>query len=133
LAIGDSAGAAGAGIVHVNPGGALTASGPSLVNLYPGGTLDIAGGTVTAGSIFGQGGRVTWSSGTLALAISQTLDTPTFGSGISLGTPQTLTVTGALTVPSGQSLTLAGGAVSAGSFVGTGVYNLQTGNFIVTN
>src|SRR5207237_9088337 len=36
LAIGDSAGAAGAGIVHVNPGGALTASAPSLVHLYPG-------------------------------------------------------------------------------------------------
>ena len=49
--IGDSLPLAGTGVVHVYPGGALTASGSSAINLNAGGTLDIAGGAVSAGSI----------------------------------------------------------------------------------
>jgi autotransporter-associated beta strand protein/T5SS/PEP-CTERM-associated repeat protein len=131
--IGDTNGQAGTGIVHVNQGGSLSANGAFNIALYPGGTLDIAGGAVTAPGITASGGRVTWSSGALNVAGGQSLDNLTFGTGITLGTAQALNVTGALTVPTTQTLTLAGGSIAAGSIAGPGQFNLQTGSLQVTN
>jgi T5SS/PEP-CTERM-associated repeat protein len=128
--IGEDFSFGGTGIIHVNPGGSLIASGNGVVYLNVGGTLDIAGGSVSTGGIATQGGHVTWSSGALTVT-GLTLDAITFGTGVSLGTPQTLTVTNTLTVPSGQTLTLNGGTVSAGALAGPGTYNLQSGTLAV--
>ena len=135
FSIGVSSGGVGTSIVHVNTGGSLTASGSSGINLYPGGTLDIAGGEVSTSDLYPIGGHVQWSSGSLTV-LSPTglmLGTLTFGNGLTLGSSQSLNVTNALTLPSGQLLTLAGGNVTAGSLAGPGTFNLQTGNFTVAN
>jgi T5SS/PEP-CTERM-associated repeat protein len=131
--IGDSNGNGGTGLVNVNQGGTLTASGSSTITLYPGGTVNLAGGTVNTGGIAASGGRMTWSSGALNVTGGGlTLDTTTFGTGISLGSPQTLNVqSGTLVVPAGQTFTLAGGNVNVAAIGGGGTYNLQTGNFAV--
>jgi fibronectin-binding autotransporter adhesin len=135
LVVGDPTGGGGNGVVNVNPGGSFTATGSSTLTLAPGGTVNLAGGSVTAAGITAQGGRLAWSSGLLSItgAGGLTLDNLTFGSGISLGASQALNVTGTLTVPATQPLTLAGGSITTGSIAGPGSINTQTGSLQITN
>ena len=123
----------GTGIIHIKQGGSLVASGTSSINLYTGGTLDIAGGTVNTSSIGANGGQISWSSGSLTVngAGGLWLYNATFGNSVSIDITKKLFVTNTLMVPSGQSLSLAGGDVTAGEIAGQGTFNLQTGNLTV--
>jgi hypothetical protein len=79
--------------------------------------LTLAGGTVSAQTIdtSGNPGGLVWVSGTLAQTSTSglTLAATTLGTTLDIQSAQKLSVTGTLTVPTGASLTLDGGTVSA--------------------
>ena len=85
-----------------------------------GSSLVLNGGVISAGTLDlgGNSSLLTWNSGTLNITGTNGLiisPTGPLGTAIIIGPARQLGVTGKLTVPSGTSITLAGGVISAGA------------------
>ena len=116
--------------INVGPGSVLNASQEAGggVTLYPTATLNINGGTANLGPLTLAGGHINLNSGTLAYSGALTAGPAgALGGNPLLSTGKHVAVTGATTVPAGQSLTISGGSLSTSSLTVSGSGGLFSG------
>lgn len=133
FAAGNSLGPEGeSATVHVNPGGNVIVTGGS--RLYPGAQINLQGGNYSTGTLEDLGGRLTWTSGRLAVTGPAGLNTthPLLGRIVTLDPGRTLDVLHTLTVDPLSPVSIIGGSLRAGainldsaSIVGNGTLDMN--------
>ena len=123
LYVGGTSGAAGGlGTLAVRNGGVLELGG--TLKLWSTGTVILDGGTIRTQTFDRSAGTFTWTSGTVQFSQNLSIaPAEPFGQAITVGAAQALTVTQTLSVPSGGSLLVNGGTVTAG--LGFGIFALR--------
>jgi T5SS/PEP-CTERM-associated repeat protein len=97
------------------------------------GIFNLSGGDLSVGSSSGTG-TFNWTSGTLSITgiAGASLGSGLLPASLTLQAGKILTVTGPLTIDSGNSLTLAGGSLTTGGITGDGTLNIAGGTFSLT-
>jgi fibronectin-binding autotransporter adhesin len=125
-------GSLGLGVLNVSGGSYTSSSLLKLWNSTFNSGISLTGGTITTQTLDtnNNAAQFSWSAGTLVITNSTgfTLGASTLGTTRALGTDQNLRVSaGALTIPSGTTLNLNGGAITASSMTIGGTYNQSSG------
>ena len=133
---GNETGSFGTGSVDVQTGGLIDVAN-ELVVLGTTGTLNLSGGTARFDTL-DISGTFNFNAGTLNFTddfvVGNTVggDTP-FNGNVDIVNQQTIQVNDVTTIEGGRTLSINGGTFSTGSLVNSGLFQLNTGTFNLTN
>ncbi len=134
---GTSSGAGGTGTLNVQTGSTMTIAGALKIYNNAGSIVNLSGGSLSADSLDTSNTTAgfNWTSGTLNItgAAGLGLGNPSLparplGTTLSVNSTHTLSVTNALTIDSGATLTLTTGTLTAGSIINNGTFTWTGGS-----
>jgi hypothetical protein len=127
-------GSGASGSLTVTPGGAFNNGLGDTFNLAKTGMLTInSGGSANLQTLNWTGGSIDFQGGTLSYLGDLTLQPGgVLGSFLTLGSTQSLTLSGTTTVNAGSGLAISAGALSTGSLVNKGTFTFGSGTLNIT-